>query len=81
MNRVKPVDSLQFNNDLVLYQQIQAMHPKPLAFVQNRDFQLVFYRQTASFQFKTKSFFVKRFQQPWPEFAMNFNRPADDLFR
>ena len=76
-----PLDTFDFDDDLVGDDEIGAMLRDQLTFVVDRDTNLSLERETSRLVLDTQGCFADRFGQPWPEHTMNLDRAPDDFFR
>jgi hypothetical protein len=80
MHRQDPVRAFQFNDDTVLYKQIQTIATvKRYTLVDDRDFDLATKSDSMQVQLVAKALFISRFQKSRPEYLMDFNCSTDDL--
>ena len=74
--------ALQFDNKLLIYQQINPITTvKFRAFVANRQIQLKLERNLGSTEFRSQALFICGFKQPRAKLTMDFDGTADDFVR
>ncbi len=79
MNRKEFLHALEFKNYLLFDHQVHLVSTiKMQALICDREFDLPFKAYARQVQFLAQTFLIRRFQQPGPELAMDFNRRSDD---
>ena len=78
MHRYNSLCCLDFNNQLLPDYDINPITAiEAYVLVDDRERHLAAMLDTGLIEFETQTFFVSRFEKPWPEMAMHIDRQSD----
>jgi hypothetical protein len=81
MDRMEALDSLQFDDDAVLDEQVEnEPAPDRLSLVGERNRMAALGLELVPSQFDEQAFAIHRFQKPRSQCAMDFDRASNDRF-
>lgn len=79
-HRIKSLDTLNFDDDRILYYQVQSVFPESSPLVRDWNWTLSPMRQAKLRKLNAKRLFVSRFQKPRPKNTMHLDSASYNFF-